>query len=413
MRRFPLLRTSRRRPLAAAMAAACLTFTGPALAGCGASVAGPRTTGTLTTSGAASTTSTGSGTGSGTVSSPTVTTDTVASVGTWSAMAPSPLPRPLMATGAWDGTELLVVAVGLTATGNEYAAVAAYSPSTDRWRTLAAPSILSTQGEPKAVWTGAGLFVWGGGFHHVYTPATNTWRALTSIGQGPQGGGFAQVWTGRSILTWGGGCCGDARSDGASYDPATNTWTALPTSPLQGRYTMSVWTGTELLIAGGNDADGKVFDDAAAYDPATRRWRTLARMPAARAGATWTWTGHEAVMTGGYGTYPVADHLYRDGVAYTPSTDSWRTLPTAEPGRAGHAAVWTGQQLLVWGGGTVTGTGQVPAAHGLAYSPATGAWTALPISPLRGRIDPLAVWTGRQLLVWGGADMNDGARYTP
>jgi hypothetical protein len=381
-----------------ALAVVCLLLGGPALAGCGGSGPAP---------------STGSTSSSSTGPSTTLTSTGVTPVGTWSAMARSPLPRPLMATGGWDGSDLLLVAVVLNAGGGEDAVAGAYAPATDRWRSLPVPAIPSTQGEPKAVWTGTGLFVWGGGFHHVYSPATNSWRALTSIDQGPQGGGFALVWTGRSILTWGGGCCGDARSDGASYDPATNTWTALPTSPLKGRYTVGVWTGTELLIAGGNDAEGRTFDDAAAYDPTTRRWRTLARMPAARAGATWTWTGREAVMTGGYSTYPVADHLYRDGLSYSPSTDTWRTLPTAEPGRTAHAAVWTGQQLLVWGGGTVTDNGQVPAAHGLAYTPATGAWTALPLSPLRGRIDPVAVWTGRQLLVWGGADANDGARYTP
>jgi hypothetical protein len=56
-----------------------------------------------------------------------------------------------------------------------------------------------------------------------------------------------------------------------------------------------------------------------------------------------------------------------------------------------------------------------------AASPrATNTWTALPASPLRGRADPVAVWTGRQMIVWGGQTnttppnaLTDGAVYTP
>jgi hypothetical protein len=36
------------------------------------------------------------------------------------------------------------------------------------------------------------------------------------------------------------------------------------------------------------------------------------------------------------------------------------------------------------------------------YNPATNRWSALPESPLHGRQFPTAVWTGRQMIVWGG-----------
>jgi len=55
-----------------------------------------------------------------------------------------------------------------------------------------------------------------------------------------------------------------------------------------------------------------------------------------------------------------------------------------------------------------------------AYNPATGTWTALPAAPLRGRESPVAVWTGRQMILWGGfrngtppRGFTDGAGYTP
>jgi uncharacterized membrane protein len=88
--------------------------------------------------------------------------------------------------------------------------------------------------------------------------------------------------------------------------------------------------------------------------------------------------------------------------------------------RVAFAAVWTGRQLLVWGGLTASRT-QPP--HGEAYTPATNKWTALPVSPLRGRADPVAVWTGRRMIVWGGfiyhpktgttESFFDGAAFTP
>jgi hypothetical protein len=55
--------------------------------------------------------------------------------------------------------------------------------------------------------------------------------------------------------------------------------------------------------------------------------------------------------------------------------------------------------------------------HGEAYNPATNTWTALPAAPLRGRAGPIAVWTGHQMIVWGGSFGNtgytDGAAFTP
>ncbi|MEO8797772.1 MAG: hypothetical protein ABI551_07805, partial [Polyangiaceae bacterium] len=65
------------------------------------------------------------------------------------------------------------------------------------------------------------------------------------------------------------------------------------------------------------------------------------------------WTGQEMLIWGGYD----ASYL-GDGARYSPSTSSW--LPIASAGapaiRGGHSGVWTGQALLVWGGwGTPSG----------------------------------------------------------
>jgi hypothetical protein len=128
-------------------------------------------------------------------------------------------------------------------------------------------------------------------------------------------------------------------------------------------------------------------------------------MPRREAAATTVWDGKEILFLSGNGPHG----LMRRGLAYNPATNRWRLLPAMAFPRTGFAAVWTGRQLLVWGGLTDGGT---PPPHGEAYTPATGKWTALPASPLRGRAAPIAVWTGRQMIVWGGS-FADGAAYTP
>lgn len=83
------------------------------------------------------------------------------------------------------------------------------------------------------------------------------------------------------------------------------------------------------------------------------------------------------------------------------------------PGRSTMAAVWTGQQMLIWGGDGPTGQ----FADGATYDPRSDTWTLLPDSPLSARNAPAAVWTGEEVILWGGSsragDHRDGAAYNP
>jgi hypothetical protein len=134
-------------------------------------------------------------------------------------------------------------------------------------------------------------------------------------------------------------------------------------------------------------------------------WTEFSPPPHAAACATSVWTGHELLYWGGDASCqegPVQD----EGAAFNPATRTWRTLAAAPiDGRSSAAAVWSGEELLVWGGwnGNVRG-------DGAAYRPATDAWRLLADSPLSPQIPTAAVWTGRAMLVWGGPD---GAAYDP
>ncbi|HEX7743827.1 MAG TPA: kelch repeat-containing protein [Micromonosporaceae bacterium] len=304
----------------------------------------------------------------------------------------------------------------------------AYNPTTSRWRKLApipAPPEVS-EGSNSAVWTGTEMIV-EGLVDAAYNPATNTWRPVNTAPYN-SGGGSVTVWTGRQVLKWGGGCCGDYSASGSAYVPDTNRWYPLPASPLAGRRAAGTWTGTEMVIVGGEGAPDaniggtKAFADAAAYNPVTHTWRRLPPLPAPRKDATATWTGTEVLVVGGQAGAP-SYQMYTDGVAYNPATNRWRRIPAMPVGRVEHAAIWTGHQLLVWGGRTWRGDGWTTPLRGYAYNPARNRWTPMPTSPLRARVGHAAVWTGSRMLIWGGEPVVgvspnapafvDGATYRP
>jgi hypothetical protein len=132
-------------------------------------------------------------------------------------------------------------------------------------------------------------------------------------------------------------------------------------------------------------------------------WTELPPPPEAREQAAAVWTGEELLVWGGDG------HL-DDGAAYDPAAGTWREMaPSPLAARELPAAAWTGEELLVWGG-----DGHLD--DGAAYDPATDTWRPLPPAPIDGRA-PLSVWTGRELIVWGTVQRSgvprDGAAYDP
>lgn len=82
------------------------------------------------------------------------------------------------------------------------------------------------------------------------------------------------------------------------------------------------------------------------------------------------------------------------------------TNPGLTP-RIGGAAVWTGKEVLIWGGATSTQSNQPDAGTTLTYAeawdPATGTIRKLPFPP---EVTPTRyaslVWTGTYALIWGG-----------
>lgn len=246
--------------------------------------------------------------------------------------------------------------------------------------------------------------------------------ALTSwdpIEESPIEGRYAPLsaWTGSELIVWGGnrGNPPGGRLDGAAYDPARDKWSTLPRSPLRisgGR--TAVWTGEEMILWGGEFGDGSHVapDQGAAYDPATRKWRRLPQAPYwSLAGHVALWTGTEMIVWGGVTTdrNPAA--------AYNPATNRWRSIPAGPLGsRHGAGAVWTGDRMIVFGGKSQDGV-PVPPGQGASFDPASGTWTPIAESPVKHVDAYVTDWTGTEMIVAGGLSTVEmpkgGAVYDP
>src|SRR5258708_26624099 len=105
----------------------------------------------------------------------------------------------------------------------------------------------------------------------------------------------------------------------------------------------------------------------------------------------------------------------QSGGRYDPSTDLWTaTSITSFPSaRYAHTAVWSGSEMIVWGGWD---GGRNYDNAGGRYTPATDSWARMASVP-SGRIGHTAVWTGHEMILWGGAYAQtlfySGDRYTP
>lgn len=87
----------------------------------------------------------------------------------------------------------------------------------------------------------------------------------------------------------------------------------------------------------------------------------------------------------------------------SPLPGVWEKIASAPlAGRFGAAAVWTGSEVLVWGG-----TGAQPYADGALYDPARRVWRAVARSPLGPRVEPAAVWSGSEVIIAGGRALSE------
>jgi N-acetylneuraminic acid mutarotase len=359
-------------------------------------------------------------------------------------------------TAVWTGREMLIWGGAGDLDSDPLTDGAAYDPATDRWRAVP-PAPLTARFDPAAVWTGQEVLIFGGTSASgdiladgaAWNPASNAWRPLPSSPLGPRDGAVV-AWAGDRLVVWSGATVPPAGSDGPSagempdhggsempadgsaYVPASDRWIPVPAAPIPGRSgAESVWTGTRLVVAGGyHEGDDDDRTDGAAFDPVRGVWSPIAprRAPASCGGEA----PCDGVWTGTAALFPAS------GVVYDPVTDRWSALAPYPPEQgplSGEPAVWTGRRLLAWGspgGGSSDAAGSgadsadggeadadiaaAPPAAGM-YDPGADRWQALAPGPLSGRVLHSAIWTGQEMLIWGGtagdAGLADGAAFRP
>ena len=184
---------------------------------------------------------------------------------------------------------------------------------------------------------------------------------------------------------------GEHQLDGAAYDLRARQWAAIPAAPFLGP--MDLLDDGRLLVVAPNGTK------AALYDFATGAWVRTPTSPAPGSlEPVWHWTGDSLLVWGGGRT---GDR----GAVWNEASGEWTTMaPAPLRARTAMASVWTGTQMIVWGGATGNPMKGTEVAHddGASYDLATNTWERLPDSPLRPRSAPTFWWDGSRLVIAGG-----------
>jgi hypothetical protein len=338
----------------------------------------------------------------------------------------SPLTARRDVATVWTGTEMIVWGGGNQAAELFHADGAAFDPGKGRWRTLpAAP--LGARTEAQAAWTGTEMIVWGGAdARHspkgvtdgaAYNPATNRWRRIAPApGTGRTGGQTLMV-DGRMVVFGGSGVTGaDAAETILVYDPRADRWT---TFPARARVVAAAAAGSTLVLAVSDDSGhvsveqvgmdglglvqgpepimdevvdrvGLTVDAGTAYLVAVGQSQHTRVFTAAVGDgilATGAWSERETsddvtaphqISTGytGLATLVEPGVLLTAGMpdvtAVDPRTGQLllraSTLTSAEYCGVSGALIWTGSQILGWGGQTCRANGPALTSEGIALA---------------------------------------------
>ena len=233
------------------------------------------------------------------------------------------------------------------------------------------------------------------------------WAEMAEDTQVPAMSRHTAVWADPDVLFWSG-------SEGAAYTADLDAWSQLPAEGAPSRRFdhSAVWTGHEMIVWGGR-ADDAALASGGRYDPQTETWLPIQPPSAAGYRPSYlhvaAWTGTELLVWGGY----TADgsggphELINQGWRYDPFMDSWSAMSVDEApsARLQPVAVWNGSELVIWGGKDADGN---LLEDGARYDPQTDSWTPItPVGAPRSHGHPFAgVWTGSEMIVWNGGALH-------
>jgi len=315
--------------------------------------------------------------------------------------------------GIWTGESLMVWGGNLGGVNNYSHQGGSYSPKSDTWTAMGDTDSPAPRARPLTAWTGLDFIVWGGygqpgylGNGGRYRPSTGQWLGISETGAPSSRDRAVAVWTGSRFLVWSGRNSGGVPTDGVLYDPNSDSWSPLAlTNQPSPRYSAAFAFATNaLFIWGGLPVPASGPGTGAILGIGTNgiptKWTAISGMgaPSARVGHSALWTGTKLIIWGGQNNSNVP---LGDGASYDPIADTWSALSrsNAPSARSFHAAVWTGTEMVIYGGESGSGT----LADGSAYDPAAGRWRPfLNGGSPQSRSHSPGVWTSRELLLFGG-----------
>lgn len=317
--------------------------------------------------------------------------------------------RPL---GVWAGSRLVTWGGfdmgGLSNRGDRF------DPISKEWSEMTLVGAPEARDHHSMVSTGSKVLVWGGETDEgdyfntggIYDVASDSWTSISTTNAPSARSYHAAAWTGSKMFIWGGAYNGTSLANGGLYDLATNSWTSVSnTGAPSARYNAhAFWTGSKIIVWGGIDDGGNALASGAMYDPSSNSWTTISGTgaPNPRYWSTVTWTGTHLVVWGGSLTSQDESPL-NSGARYNPQTNTWSPITTtgAPTARLRHTAVNMNGKVVIWGGDA--GSYETAFDSGAIYDPVADSWTPLTqINAPRARTMHGAVWTGTQMIIWGG-----------
>lgn len=319
-------------------------------------------------------------------------------------------------------TESAIYVFGSTSAVGATSAIWRYDPQQDRLtlEVVSAPFLL---GESAAVWDGEAIYLYGGsgcyadcyiayaecdhcGYSDLivrYDPLTNIIEALPERLPHSLASASA-VWTGSNTLIFGGYSPQISLSAAVLlHDPSDGDVSHVATLPSR-RYDTTAFAldGDAYVVGGISWGEPHAEREVVRVDSATYAVEVLStRAPRDLSVAAAAWTGQFVLFIGGY-SYGDGDLLLR----YDPSSSVFEALGGL-PGAALVEAVWVGDRALLFGGFSCEYTACRASDQVLEFDPLTRRAKYLPVTLPSPRYQMVPVWTGKQVLLFGGFETVD------
>lgn len=221
---------------------------------------------------------------------------------------------------------------------------------------------------------------------------------------------------------------------GSSIAPDSSRSTALQVyklgsnkAPENRSFHSAALSATDMLIFGGNSADGVSLSTGSLFNLKTNQWTPIANPPPEfepRTHAFSAWTGSQFIFFGGVKNYrdnstnSIRATSLISGALYNPESRTWTLLPStdAPPILEKSAVAFLNGSLFIWGGYSLN-SGEAYPKKGYIFNLKTNSWKTIPTTQApAGRKNAAVSVRENAIDIWGGVGfdsniLSDGASF--